>query len=63
MSVIEFFSTYWDWYLLIGSCVGMAFTWEILDRESTPMKVLSVLIVTTIWPIKLFQFFMRGSVS
>lgn len=54
MSVIEFFTTYWDWYLLVALIIYISLIWTfwVNDKLNT-VDFFIVLIGAILWPITL----------
>lgn len=61
MSVIEFFTTYWDWYLLFG-VVMMYTAWATYDDDDDDagQVFLVCLLRGVLWPPVLLSVFMRN---
>jgi len=58
MSVLEFFTAYWDWYLL----VGFLFVWPILKQNEDASrwgKFGGALFAIFLWPVCLLLGFLK----
>ena len=59
MSVIEFFTCYWDWYLLIGCIIASGYYIASLESSEKPEISMS-LITLLIWPVALITTWKAG---
>ena len=55
MSVIEFFNTYWDWYLLIGGCLAVSALAVDRKRYGFAVHLLGSIVITFFWPTRILS--------
>jgi hypothetical protein len=53
MSVLEFISTYYDWYILIGCIVSLVTFLNDLDTHDIVSNFITSIILGIIWPVTL----------
>lgn len=56
MSVIEFFSNYWDWYLLIGVILAIS-AWVNDDnkKHGPGVHLVGSIVITFLWPTRVLS--------
>lgn len=62
MSVIEFFSTYWDWYLSAGVLVSFVYCY-ICDkpvRHGRIGRMFGAVLLIFMWPVPILEQYFKG---